>query len=602
MASNGNGNGYHRFNPNGNGNGNGHPIIQADPSELPPHNLEAERGVLGSMLLDNDQIPLVLEVLSDPGEFFRHAHSLIFMAIAELYSENKPADGVTLANHLELKGEFEAAGGDEYLREIIEGTPHAGNAVYYAQIVRQKATTRHLSESAQEVMRRIRTNTHSADELVSFASSRIDRLADVEDEDEGIDFASWPDEPDPIVRQGLVGQILAMLAPHTEADPNAIRLTLLASIGNMIGRSPHLRVEAARHGTNINTCLVGVSGRSRKGTSWNNVRWLLEQSDSNWAKHCIKSGLVSGEGMIFPVRDPTVKRERVAEGRYEERETDPGSDEKRVLWIESEFGKTLTVQAREGSSLNGVIRQAWDGDPLCSATKNSPQTATGHHISIVAHSTPEELNAKLSNLDAANGFANRFLWVCARRSQVLPDGGRIREVDFREVVDGIRKVKDFALFEFSDGEPVERDRDAQALWRSVYPALSSGTPGLLGMITNRAEAYVMRLALIYALLDRDKFIREQHLRAGLANWKYCVQSAEFIFGSALGDRQAEKLLKALRAAGERGLSTTEIRRKVFGSRVSARVYLEKLARLVKNNQAFPTKAPGMRQKTIWRAR
>jgi hypothetical protein len=184
----------------------------------------------------------------------------------------------------------------------------------------------------------------------------------------------------------------------------------------------------------------------------------------------------------------------------------------------------------------------------------------------------------------------------------LPDGGRIREIDFREIAAAIRAAIDFALFEFNDGEPIERDRDAQALWQSLYPALSIPQSGLLGAITNRSESHVMRMAMIYALLDRDKFIREHHLRAGLALWKYCAQSAEFIFGAPLGDPLAKKLLKALRAAGEIGLTTTQIRRKVVSGNVSAKVYMAKLAALVKTNQVYAQKDPGSRQKTVWRAR
>jgi hypothetical protein len=604
MASNfngnGNGNGYHRF--NGNGNGNGQPSTQTEPSDLPPHNLEAERGVLGSMLLDNNQISLVLEVLSDPGEFFRHAHSLIFAAILELHSQNKPADGITLANHLELKGEFEAAGGDEYVQEIIEGTPHAGNAVYYAQIVQGKATARHLSESAQEMLRRIQSNTHTPEELVSYATSRFDRLADLEDEDEAFDFAEWPDEPDPIVYHGLAGQIIGMLAPHTEAGLMAIHAQVIAGFGNMIGPMPYWQVEATKHRGTLNVCIVGDTAKSRKGTSWDIARFLLEQCDPVWAKDCITNGLSSGEGMIEKVRDPTVKRERTSDGRYEEREIEPGSDEKRVLWVETEFGRVLKTQGRDGNILNSVIRQAWDGHPLSLATKNNPRRATGHHISIITHITQEEVNAELKTLDMANGFANRFLMICSRRSKLLPDGGRIREVDFRDVIEAIRRARDFALFEFADGEPIERDRDAQALWRSEYPALSAGVPGLLGAITSRSEAYVMRLAMLYALLDRDKFIREEHLRAGLAFWKYCAQSAEFIFGSALGDPVSKKILKALRAAGEAGLTTNYIGQKVLSANVSAKVYMAKLEALMKNNQVYRQKPPGRRQKTTWRAR
>ena len=92
----------------------------------------------------------------------------------------------------------------------------------------------------------------------------------------------------------------------------------------------------------------------------------------------------------------------------------------------------------------------------------------------------------------------------------------------------------------------------------VYPELSAGSPGLLGAVTSRAEAQVMRLACIYALLDLRDHVRAVHLRAALAFWKYAEASARFIFGDSIGDPLADELLRALRKNTD-GLSRTEIR-------------------------------------------
>jgi len=96
------------------------------------------------------------------------------------------------------------------------------------------------------------------------------------------------------------------------------------------------------------------------------------------------------------------------------------------------------------------------------------------------------------------------------------------------------------------------------LWLEIYPELSEGRPGLLGAVTSRAEAQVMRLACIYALMDRSKIVRVQNLRAALALWKYCESSARYIFGDSLGDPVADTLLKALRNSAN-GLTRTDIR-------------------------------------------
>ena len=160
----------------------------------------------------------------------------------------------------------------------------------------------------------------------------------------------------------------------------------------------------------------------------------------------------------------------------------------------------------------------------------------------------------LDATEMANGFGNRFLWVCVRRSKCLPEGGHLREEDLLPLVDRLRQAIRFA----SQAGEIVWDDDARRLWAEVYPALSEGKPGLLGAILARAEAQVRRLAMVYTLLDCSPVTRECHLRAALALWRYCEQSARFIFGAATGDPVSDKILRALRAVPD-GLTRTEIR-------------------------------------------
>src|SRR4029453_5288511 len=89
---------------------------------------------------------------------------------------------------------------------------------------------------------------------------------------------------------------------------------------------------------------------------------------------------------------------------------DPGVTDKRLCVIEPEFARVLKMWTREGNVLSTVIRDAWDGrDVLRTLTRNSPEVATRPHVSIIGHSTPEDLRAYLCDIDLANGTANRFL-------------------------------------------------------------------------------------------------------------------------------------------------------------------------------------------------
>ena len=117
---------------------------------------------------------------------------------------------------------------------------------------------------------------------------------------------------------------------------------------------------------------------------------------------------------------------------------DAGVSDKRLLIIESEFAHLLKVMNREGNTVSPVVRLAWDDKPLQNSTKTSPAIATKTHISMLGHSTQPDVLRYLTQTDAANGFGNRFLWVWAMRSKILPFpsevpgleelAGRIREI------------------------------------------------------------------------------------------------------------------------------------------------------------------------------
>ncbi len=573
-----------------------------------PYSLTTERALLGSMMLIPACIPEIVDSIRG-GDFFRGAHQELFELIRELFELGKPVDYVSVANELEHRNRFDAIGGLDFLTGVREAVPEGSHAlvpsaVGYARDIRDHARKRALIDGANDIVNMVGANGRTADQLEEYAATRLN-LGDLSVEPEGPNLRPWPDPIGPAGLQGIAGDVVCLLAAHTEADPAAILIQFLVAFGNLVGRGPHWRVESTRHGVNLNVCIAGNTSKARKGTSWDNVRFILGAVDRDWADGQIMNGLSSGEGMIWAVRDPILKRVKVGMD-YEEREVDPGVARKEALWIESEFGSTLSILSREGNTLNGVIRQAWDGSQLCTATKNSPARASFAHVSMIVHVTCEELISKMTRTDAANGFANRMLWVCARRSRFLPHGGRIGQVDLAGVVNATRAAADFAKLECSEGVPLLRDGPhghhdgpADRLWESVYPRLSSPRPGLLGAVTSRAEAQVMRLAAIYALLDRSKYIRVEHLEAGLEVWRYCEQSAGYIFGESMGDQPAERLLEALRDAGCEGLTLSQIRRQVFGGRMPAAGYNAKLAVLHRAGLASPQVGPKPHGKEVW---
>jgi hypothetical protein len=229
------------------------------------------------------------------------------------------------------------------------------------------------------------------------------------------DASLWPTPINEMAYQGLAGEIVKTIEPHTESDPVAILFQTLTAFGNVIGPAPHFRVEADRHPARLAGVITGATSKARKGTSGGIVIRLFEDADPEWAADRIKGGLSSGEGLAFHVRDPLL-----AIGKKQD---DPGILDKRLLVVESEFASVLKAASREGNILSPTIRQSWDTGNLATLTKNNPVKATGAHISIIGHITEMELRKYLGEVEVFNGLANRFIWLCVKRSQVLPEGG-----------------------------------------------------------------------------------------------------------------------------------------------------------------------------------
>jgi hypothetical protein len=140
-----------------------------------PHNLEAERSVLGAILLDNHAVNPAVERLGAE-DFFLPQHRHIFGGMVQLSKKGGAIDAVTLMDHLELYGELEAAGGAAYLSQLADGLPRVTNIEHYARIVRQKALLRSLIHSAQAIQEQAFAANDDAENILASAGEKIAAL------------------------------------------------------------------------------------------------------------------------------------------------------------------------------------------------------------------------------------------------------------------------------------------------------------------------------------------------------------------------------------------------------------------------------------------
>lgn len=357
--------------------------------------------------------------------------------------------------------------------------------------------------------------------------------------------STYPKPPDEAVYAGVLGDYVQAVEPISEADPIAILGQALVMFGNIVGNTPHFKAEQDTHHLNEFITIVGATSEGRKGVSIGHARRPFELVDPDWPR---VSGLSSAEGLIYAVRDPSEKVRTTKDGKRVPE--DPGVKDKRLMVEETEFASVVHRMRREANTLSTVLRQAWDSGKLRVLTKHSPLHAGNAHISLVTHITVEELRKCLSETDAVNGFANRFLWVCARRSKLLPEGGSLDLGTIKKFADRFGRAVRVAR----KVDQLRRGPKAKAFWHEVYPELTAGQLGLVGKVTSRAAPHVMRLACLYALLDHKSVIERRHLESALAFWRYSAASARHIFGGHVEKGPANRILLALRKRRGDGLT------------------------------------------------
>jgi len=368
------------------------------------------------------------------------------------------------------------------------------------------------------------------------------------------EFKSFP-VPNEKCFYGLAGDFVRLIEPHTEADKMSLLSQFLVYAGNIIGRSAYYQIEGDRHYTNINCLIVGDTARGRKGTSFGRVKQIFRGIDEGHETDCLTSGLASGEGLLWQIRDAVFAEKEMGKSKKIETVcTDRGVSDKRLLIVEGEFAQVLKKQKIESSSLSTTIRNLWDTGTTKSLTKNSAIRTTDAHVSIIGHITATELETTLTDVDSANGYANRFLFFLVRQSKFLPFGSDIPKQECELLKE---KIENFISFS-RNIDRINFSIEASKLWGSIYEHLETSRYGFLARITQRASPYVIRLSMIYALLDQSRLIEKHHLEAALAAWNYSENSARFIFGEKLDNPTAQRILDLMRESTS-GISRTDIR-------------------------------------------
>lgn len=153
------------------------PAVVADAPRTMPHNLEAERSIFGGVMIENKVFPQVAAILPTPLYFFRDAHRRIWRAMIQLDEQGQPIEIVTLKEQLDKNNDLEECGGPAYIASLVDGVPRSTNVVYYAEIVKDKASLRGLVKACAEIAATALDADRPAPEILRFGEQRIFALS-----------------------------------------------------------------------------------------------------------------------------------------------------------------------------------------------------------------------------------------------------------------------------------------------------------------------------------------------------------------------------------------------------------------------------------------
>ena len=142
-----------------------------------PHSLEAERSVLGAILVENKAFNEAAELLQE-ADFYRDNHRKIFSRMAVLWEQSKAIDPLTLSEELKKNGDLESIGGIAYLASLIDGVPKTTNIEYYARIVKEKSVLRQLIFASNQTISRCYSQDEEVDTIINDAERSIFSIAE----------------------------------------------------------------------------------------------------------------------------------------------------------------------------------------------------------------------------------------------------------------------------------------------------------------------------------------------------------------------------------------------------------------------------------------
>ena len=538
----------------------------------PPHNLESERALLGSILLDVASLETAQKTLtinSDGwcSDFYSPGHRLIFRKMLKLAEVRGEFDVVTLSESLMKDGNLDKAGGAAYLSALTDGVPIGATVAVseYCRIIRDKSLQRRIIETANNLMARAASGLDSADDLVLLMKEQATELHATALGDEKLEEARAAAEKAAVTVR-LYGDYPTMpkeawygaseiyrqaVAVSTNASHNYHLAAFLTVAGILFGKSIVTEEAGDDYFPNLFTVVVGRAGAAHKDTAVSKAVKLARALDEFMV---LIPKISSWEGFVTGLQ--TEQKE------LEKKEVFPPLH----VLIRLRELKTLIAKAAQKATSNVMseLCELYDvPEELTSPTKNDRALVKQPIAAVVAATSPGWLR-QLSLDDLEAGVGSRFVFCPGDPGPRL----KKRQKPLAEFMNPLmsmmaQRIAEFraagkTVFEFTATAKARIDK-----WAEAHEGKRSGND-LIDCLTARDEANCRKVALIHAALDGPKPIIDlPHVDAAIAYIEFLYESRFPIFagqGMTPAAEIDEKILKRVQDAGVTGMPYREIRR------------------------------------------
>jgi hypothetical protein len=529
------------------------------PQATAPHSAEAERAILGVLLLDNrawDQAAaLSLE------DFFLHSHQVIFATIKELLARDSAVDLVTLAEALAEHGELEKVGGAAYLSQLTDGQPKLANIGHYVAIVQKKAHLRRtmaagiaLTEHPEQadVAAALAQAAHA---VASDNGTQAGAEAPAVDKYPNMPEGAWCD----------LARVYYEAIRHSTSASGAYHLAIfLAAAGTMLARTCFFRLPKPRF-ANFYVALVGRAGKAKKGTAMDYGVDLLQAvaPDIPWL-----SSVDSAEGFVeFLVRNQ----------KAQERKDSPG-----LLYFSELRGLVEKASKEGGRNIMPKLAEAFDcGDRIEVGTRNNPLRANLPFVSVFGGASPTWLD-RLTLSDLEGGIGSRFIWIPANPIMPYEDPPPYDQHRWNSVVHSLHQMREH--YQRTGPTEFRFTPAAKRRWTPFFKNLYRMTADdpLVEIMAERMDLYCRKVAMVHAAIERSPGeIDVAHLEPAIAFTEFLVRCLYSIFGDfglsdALKDQRA--ILEAVRKAMPAGISKRLLQKKLW--RMDAETFNRRLRWMV----------------------